>query len=481
MINLEKLLSRVMSNGSLDTGVYTAISSALTQPMMMNPTMIDSTIKTMLISAKATEDVQQTESVPAAYYNEIKTGVLDISGAMTAREISVPCAKSPASYEAIKATMSAMIDSGAEFVVARFNSGGGMASQMMDLSRWVKSQREHVRLIAVIDDNAYSAAYGIASAFDTIYVSETSGAGSVGVVLRHASSSDENETVTYITAGDKKADGNGDEPLSESAKTDLQAEVDRLYGLFTATVADNLGINLEDVIATQAGTLHGKDIITRGFAHKMGGFQDVINLIYTGEEMTKTEIEEARARATAAQSKINTAQAKVDRTVAKIDAEEAKLSADVDGVDDLISDLQDADTPKADTPKADVGANVDTTPKADVGAGSNGAAANVDEDVLANFVDKLGNKTEALADEVEARRVETIKSMCKIAKVDESLEKSFIDKGFSTQEVSDVLLGMTNNDNVQIDTFKDVNPSADTEATKSEKLRASWKNAFGNI
>ena len=185
-MTIEKLINKLVSTHKLNSNIGELILTETSKPMLIIPQLVDSYIHGFLLdSTMAKTTISGDYSpVPAYYLPEIKTGVLEINGAMTARDTEVPCMKSPASYESIKASMSSLIDSGAGIIVARFNSGGGVASQMFDLSRWIAEQRDVVNLIAVIDDHAYSAAYGLASAFESIYATDTSGAGSIGVVLR---------------------------------------------------------------------------------------------------------------------------------------------------------------------------------------------------------------------------------------------------------------------------------------------------------
>jgi hypothetical protein len=62
---------------------------------------------------------------------------------------------------------------------------------------------------------------------------------------------------TYIYAGAKKTDGNPHQPLSKSAKSDIQAEVDREYEMFVECVARNRDMWPQKVRNTEAGVLFG--------------------------------------------------------------------------------------------------------------------------------------------------------------------------------------------------------------------------------
>jgi ClpP class serine protease len=54
--------------------------------------------------------------------------------------------------------------------------------------------------------------------------------------------------VTFVKAGEKKVDANPFEPLSDTAKADLQEEVDHYYQEFVGDVARFRGVSKEFVI-----------------------------------------------------------------------------------------------------------------------------------------------------------------------------------------------------------------------------------------
>ncbi|MGZ9089821.1 MAG: S49 family peptidase, partial [Rhodoplanes sp.] len=104
------------------------------------------------------------------------------------------------------------------------------------------------------NESALSAAYAIASAADRVYVTRTGEIGSVGVVAVHVDESGADAKAglawTFVFAGERKVDGNAHEPLSERARSAIQADVDRLYAELCALVAANLGLTPESVRGT---------------------------------------------------------------------------------------------------------------------------------------------------------------------------------------------------------------------------------------
>jgi hypothetical protein len=112
---------------------------------------------------------------------------------------------------------------------------------MVALADAIRAARAEKPVIALVNDIAASAAYGIAAQANEVVISPTSVVGSIGVVLLHMDFSRELEKKgrkpTFIYAGAHKVDGNFLEPLSESVRADLQAEVDQYRRLRSAVAA----------------------------------------------------------------------------------------------------------------------------------------------------------------------------------------------------------------------------------------------------
>jgi ClpP class serine protease len=126
----------------------------------------------------------------------------------------------------------------------------------------------------VANESALSAAYAIASAADRVYVTRTGEIGSVGVVAVHVDESGADAKAglawTFVFAGERKVDGNAHEPLSERARSAIQADVDRLYAELCALVAANRGLTPESVRGTQAAVYRGEIAISAGLADRIG-------------------------------------------------------------------------------------------------------------------------------------------------------------------------------------------------------------------
>lgn len=150
------------------------------------------------------------------------------------------------------------------------DSPGGEVSGCFDLVDLIHECRGRKPIWSILDDSAYSAAYAIASAADRVTVPRTGGTGSVGVITLHADLSKALEeggvSITLITYGAHKADGNPYNPLPKDVQARIQADVDSMGDLFVQTVARNRNMKARDVRATQASTYMGANGVNVGFA-----------------------------------------------------------------------------------------------------------------------------------------------------------------------------------------------------------------------
>lgn len=140
----------------------------------------------------------------------------------------------------------AIADPELETLILDWDSPGGGIFGVPELSDLIYEARNSgTRIISYLNPYALSAAYWLATAASEVYALPSGFAGSVGAYIMHQDISgylnDLGLKVTFIKAGEKKTDGNGYEPLSESAKADLQKDVDYSYSLFVSHVARNRG------------------------------------------------------------------------------------------------------------------------------------------------------------------------------------------------------------------------------------------------
>lgn len=164
-------------------------------------------------------------------------------------------------------------------VLLCFDSPGGEASGMFELTDALYSLRGSKPLAGIADDQCYSAAYSLASAMDRLFVTRVGGVGSIGCWTAHVDVSEmmakEGVKVTYVYAGAKKVDGNPYQPLSERARTEMQEDCDRIRGMFVTAVARNRAVSADALLETEAGCYTAEKALPL-LADAVGGMGDAL-------------------------------------------------------------------------------------------------------------------------------------------------------------------------------------------------------------
>lgn len=201
--------------------------------------------------------------------------VIPVYGTLVRRSLGLDAASGLTSYGQVAAMLdAALADASVTGILLDIDSPGGEAGGVFELAQRVRAASAVKPVWAVASDSAFSAAYAIACAASRIYVSQTGGVGSIGVIAMHvdqtARDAQDGYRYTAVTAGAHKNDFSPHEPLDPDAYALLQAEVDRLYGLFVDHVATMRGLDATAVRATEAGLYFGPNAISVGLADRLG-------------------------------------------------------------------------------------------------------------------------------------------------------------------------------------------------------------------
>ncbi|SMB46789.1 conserved hypothetical protein [Serratia proteamaculans] len=191
-------------------------------------------------------------------------------------------------YDGIRACfLQALNDGEVKAICLDIDSPGGEVAGCFDLVDEIYAARGGKPVWAILSESAYSAAYALASAADKIIVPRTGGVGSVGVIVMHVDWSqkikNDGVQVTIITYGDRKAESNPYEPLSETARKAIQSDIDEMGRLFVSTVSRNRGITEKTVRDTEAACFLGADGVQLGLADQVASpdaaFRDLLQLV----------------------------------------------------------------------------------------------------------------------------------------------------------------------------------------------------------
>ncbi|CUW37116.1 putative Phage minor capsid protein C [Magnetospirillum sp. XM-1] len=203
--------------------------------------------------------------------------IISVMGSLVNRSSYLGAASGLSSYSDIGEDIeAAATDPNVRAILLDIDSPGGEVGGLFDLVDQIQAIRSQCGkpIWAVADEAALSAAYAIGCVADRFYVTQTGEVGSVGVVAVHLDESGADTqaglTWSFIHAGSAKIDGNSHQPLSDTARATLQADVDALYGRFIDLVAKCRKTTPDAIRATEAGIYRGDQAVAMGLADKVG-------------------------------------------------------------------------------------------------------------------------------------------------------------------------------------------------------------------
>jgi signal peptide peptidase SppA len=177
-------------------------------------------------------------------------------------------------YNFVRSQLNAAVeDDDVELIVFDCNSNGGMAAGCFELADEIHASRAKKPSLAVVDSNAYSAGYALASSATKVAAIPSAGVGSIGVVAMHINVGEMLKEagieITFIHAGKHKVDGNPFEALSDDVKANIQAGVDKSYQKFVGLVARNRNLSTDTVKGTEARCYDADDALGLGLIDAM--------------------------------------------------------------------------------------------------------------------------------------------------------------------------------------------------------------------
>ena len=188
------------------------------------------------------------------------------------------------SYELLRSQLTkALNDDQVSEVVLDIQSGGGTAQAAFECAEFIYQSRAIKPIRAIINFNAYSGAYLLASACTEIIVSDTSGVGSIGVYQKRVDLTQMYEAngikIETFFRGARKVDFHSDMEMSEEERASIDASMESTYMKFVNAVAKYRNLSVEQVIATEADTFEGQQAVDLGLADRVATPQDAINEI----------------------------------------------------------------------------------------------------------------------------------------------------------------------------------------------------------
>lgn len=215
--------------------------------------------------------------------------VIEVCGPITYKSSWLSMYLGGTSIEELQAKLRAALgDPAARAIVFRWDSPGGTVEMVPEFGDELFAARGQKPIYSVADTMICSAAFWLAAQTDVIYASVSSILGSIGVYCEHDDISGMLEQagvkITLISHGAHKVDGNMYEPLSATAREEMQRQVDELGEEFETAAARGRGVTKKFVQDSfgQGKVFRGKQAIGLGMADKLSTFAQVMTKLTKG-------------------------------------------------------------------------------------------------------------------------------------------------------------------------------------------------------
>jgi signal peptide peptidase SppA len=209
------------------------------------------------------------QSKPFAFANGI--AIIPISGSLINR-FSGSYEGWVTGYNFIRRQLNlALADDDVKGIIFDVNSYGGEAAGCVELAAEIRASRDKKPSLALVDSNAYSAGFALASSASKVAAIPSAGVGSIGVITMHVDMSELLKEwgykITLIYEAEHKADGNPYEPLPDAVKADVKARIHKAYEAFVGVVAENLSIDAQVIRDTKSRTYGAEEAMSLGLIH----------------------------------------------------------------------------------------------------------------------------------------------------------------------------------------------------------------------
>lgn len=182
---------------------------------------------------------------------------------------------------------SAVSDSGVSAIILDVDSPGGAVEGVPELADEIRAARAKKKIVAVANGIAASAAYWLASQANEVAITPSGQLGAIGIFAIHEDVSRaldmEGVKISLISSGKYKTDGNSYEPLSTSARSDMQQKCDAFYSMFANAVARGRGADPSTVRSGfgEGRLVLAKDAVRLGMADRIATLDETVAAIFS--------------------------------------------------------------------------------------------------------------------------------------------------------------------------------------------------------
>ena len=204
-------------------------------------------------------------------YIEDGVAVIGIEGVLCGKGKWVGESCGSTSYEGIIAQAAhAAADPMVRGVIFEVDSPGGEVAMAFECAAMLAELSALKPTLAILTEQACSAAYLLASQARQIVLPDTGYAGSIGVIMLHANMAGaldrEGVDITILHAGARKADFNPYQALPADVRDEELADMELVRQMFAESVATGRGprMNAAAALATEARTYRGAAAVAAG-------------------------------------------------------------------------------------------------------------------------------------------------------------------------------------------------------------------------
>ncbi len=264
---------------------HAAYQWVISRPWAIEQSMLDTIIEISLREGEGAEAVAARMGRPLDNTRcvTMRDGVacVPIHGVISQRasmfsDISGGCSTDQVALD----LQTAMDNPGVRAIMLDIDSPGGQAAGIGQLADMIYACRGKKPIKSYVSGQACSAGYWLASAADEVIVSPHSQGGSIGTVMQRRDTSEREaragiKTEQYVSAQSPKK---RPDTSTESGRSVIQDEVNKLADLFIHAVARNRGTTADDVEENfgQGATKFGEDMVASGMANRLGTYESVI-------------------------------------------------------------------------------------------------------------------------------------------------------------------------------------------------------------
>jgi ClpP class serine protease len=159
-------------------------------------------------------------------------------------------------------------------IVLAIDSPGGQTNGVQEFADMVFAARKEKPITAYVNELGASAAYFIAAAASEIVMAPMAAVGSIGVVAT-ARVNKATDTIEIVSS---QSPAKRPDVATLEGRSQMQAHVDALAGVFVEKVAEYRGVDVATVLSDfgQGGVLVGQAAVNAGMADRLGSLEEVI-------------------------------------------------------------------------------------------------------------------------------------------------------------------------------------------------------------